>query len=170
MSQVRVDVQGVSERSPIQRQSPAGIDFVWSEGVRLIDAQLRQAADLDSKASTLIGFLTAILALIAGQRQEFGEWTWLLVVELVAALALLLLAFRLQRFANAPALPRLALWAESVPSAIRDAFMDNLLEAYAANETSLLGKARYLRFGLYAIMLFGISAASLLLLRSRSGA
>lgn len=154
----------MSIRTGPARQAPRSIGFVWEEAVRLIEMQLRQAADLDSKASTLIGLTTAVLALVIAQERILHDVRGVLMLELLVVLAYLLLSFSLRRFGIAPALPSLVQWAESAQPDIQDAFMDSMVKSYRANQDALAAKALYLKWAVYAMIGFAFTAVVLFML------
>ncbi len=137
-------------------ETPAGIDFVWSEGARLIDQQLRAAADLDGKIAQWLALTTAAAVLVfnASSNGDSG-WLRLVLIELGVVLVCLVLAYAQRDFAYAPALPALVKWAESPPGMIREAFLANIEEAYLRNLDSYRIKAFYLRWAVSATAFTG---------------
>jgi hypothetical protein len=147
--------QGQVDRTRVASRDTAleSIELVWDEGLRSIDAQLTEAAELDRKTSPLIGLISAGIALVIAQREPLGPAFGIFLPGMGAVLAYLLLGFRLRRFARAPALPALVPWANSAPREVRVQFMGNLVEAYEQNSRSLAAKELYLMWAMNAMLL-----------------
>ena len=160
----------VSDAPRAEATPPRSIGFVWQEGIRLIDSQHHEAADLDAKTSALIGLLTAVLALIVSQLKELGDYGAPLVLEVLVALTYLLFSFSVRRFGSAPTLTKLSAWANERVERIQTEFAGNLVQSYEHNELALSSKATYFRWAMYAIIVFAMtSMIALLNLRTRPG-
>ncbi len=131
---------------------PPGIGFVWSEGVRLIDGQLKDAAAYDSKSAPLFGLSTATLAIVFAQREALREFTGLIVLAILVVLTILVFSFRVRRFAIAPTLPALVPLANLAQDELQLRFIGNLLEAYVANQAALTQKAFFLKWSIYSML------------------
>lgn len=125
---------------------------MWAEGVRLIEAQLKDASAFDTKTGTLFVLTNAVLVFVVGQKQTIGDLADLLVLGLLVVLVLLVVTFRMRRFATAPSLPALIPWANEPASQIRVRFMANLEEAYIANQRSLARKAFFFAASIYVLL------------------
>lgn len=135
---------------------PPGLDFVWAEGIRLIDAQLRSAAELDSKIAQWLALTTAGAVLVLNAvLNEPARWLQLVLIEMGTVLAFLVLAYAQRDFAYAPAFPALVTWTAAPPGQIRGAFLGNLEQAYLRNLDSYSIKALYLRLAVSATALVG---------------
>jgi len=151
-------------RAGTETADPAGLAFVWDEGIRLIETQLKAADELDDKIGRLITLVSAAAAVAFGVASaaqgplvESRAQAQLLLVELLAVLVYLLLAFQTRGFAYAPALPALIPWASSRPALIQDAFVENLEAAYLLNLDAQSIKALYLRAGTIGLAIVGVS-------------
>jgi len=149
---------------PLRVEVPQSVDFVWTEAVRLIDAQLDLSSSLDGKISPLIAVSGAALALVVGQRDLFGGLTPILALELLVVIAFLLLAFRFRGFAFAPALSALLAEANRAEDEIKTLFLGNMQEAYLINVEALSVKNLYLRWATYSL---GFIAATLVIVAIR---
>jgi hypothetical protein len=136
---------------------PVGLEFVWSEAVRLIDAQLRLGADTDSKTAPLIGGALAGLGVLAAQKTFSADATAILEIILGAEMAFLLFSFQPRNFAFAPALTALISWANASPPQIREAFLSNMSDAYLLNLDTLSVKAFYLRWSRRVLVVFAVT-------------
>jgi hypothetical protein len=87
-------------------QIPPGTDFVWEEAERRVDAQLRQADALDSKAGILVGIHALAAGLVASVSGGLGDAArWIATAALVLLLAsgwLAVGAFRAQEYRRSP--------------------------------------------------------------------
>jgi len=138
---------------------PAALDFVWEEGIRLVDIQLRMASDLDGKISPLIALVAGAIALVYSQLGTLPQLGPLLLVELMVVLVYLFFGFLSREFAFAPAFPALLEDANNDPAAVKARFLGNLREAYLLNLNSLSIKAFYVRCSSIAIFVVGVTIA-----------
>lgn len=108
---------------------PAGIKLIWETGVRLCDAQLREASAIDGKVAPLLGFTAAAIGLALGQHQALGDAALPVGLELLVVFVFLLLSFRVQAFRNPPDYAQFIRWAREDEDRIREAFLGNLRAA-----------------------------------------
>ena len=125
---------------------PPGTGFVWEQADVRIDAQLRQADALDSKAGILVGIHALAAGLVASVSGGLGDTArWIATVVLVLLLAsgwLALGAFRAQEYRRSPspeALWQFAGWDERE---IRLRVLSQRFEGIEWNRRKLQWKAR----------------------------
>lgn len=143
-----------SPRPRVKRNPPAGIGFVWDEGVRVIQHQLDSGDALDRKIAPLLALIAPTAAIIATQAGAVGDAAPLLIVELLTAAALLLLSFWTRSFDAPPRLEGLVPYARATQQQIQARFISNLVLAQQRNQRALTSKQRLLRGGLAALTVF----------------
>jgi hypothetical protein len=125
---------------------PPGMDFVWEQAERRIDAQLRQADALDAKAGILTGIHALAAGLVASLSGDLGDAArWIASAVLVLLLVsswLALGAFRAQEYRRSPSpetLWRFAGWDERE---MRLRLLSTRFEGIEWNRRKLQWKAR----------------------------
>lgn len=125
---------------------PLAVDLVWDEAEKRLEAQLRQADALDTKAGVLIGvhaLAAGLLASLVGGLDGVGRWIGTgVVVVLLVSLWLSLLAFRAQDYDRSPSPEVMWRFAEWDPPAVRYRLVSTRFAALAENRDKLRRKAR----------------------------
>lgn len=125
---------------------PPGTDFVWDQAERRIDAQLRQADALDSKAGILVGVHALAAGLVASVSGSFGDAArWVATVVLVLLLAsgwLAVGAFRAQEYRRSPSPEGVWHYARWDEQEIRHRLLSKRFEGIEWNRRKLQWKAR----------------------------
>jgi hypothetical protein len=147
---------------------PEGLSFVWNEGVRLIDGQLRAASELDTKIGRLLALVSAGLAatlgvLVTGASIAANPLFGLGAIGLAVVMVFLVFAFHLQGFAYAPALSNLVEWANAPAPRIQEAFLANLEQAYLDNLDAYSIKGLFLQAAELALLATGLLSLALIL-------
>jgi hypothetical protein len=134
---------------------PQGTSFIWEQAERRLEAQMRQADALDTKAAALVG----VHALAAGLATTVignisGATRWLAVASILILLAsggLALLAFRSEPYDRSPAPEELWRFGEWLEDDIRYRFLSTRFRAISSNRLRLEAKARRLTWSLIGL-------------------
>jgi len=128
--------------------TPEAIDFIWSQADSRLEAQLRQADALDTKAGVLVGvhaLAAGLVASIVSSLSQAGRWV---AIAVLAGLTLsggaALQAFRTHEFDRGPSpqtLWRFSGWARTE---IRHRFLSTRFRVLERNADRLLSKARWI--------------------------
>src|SRR6266498_4774627 len=123
---------------------PPGTGFAWDQAERRLEAQLRQADALDTKAGVLLGLLAVVLALLLNGGERLVPH-WLLAATL-AGLGLsgmfAVSSFRAQGYRRDPSPETVWLFASREPQHVKLRLLSARLGALADNPTKLERKAR----------------------------
>jgi hypothetical protein len=146
---------------------PDGVPFIWDQAERRVEAQIRQADALDTKASVIIG-LHALAGGVVGSvaTRLSGAAAWIGFASLIGLTitgALAFVAFRTQDYDLGPAptdLWRFGDWGETE---IKYRFLGDRFNAIETNRQKLNRKARRLSrsivgFGMLSVFV-ALSAA-----------
>ena len=86
---------------------PGGVGLVWDQAEKRLDAQIRQAEALDTKAGILVGLHALAAGLIVTVAPRFeGRARWIVVAVIVGLILSGMLAFksfRTERYDRSPA-------------------------------------------------------------------
>jgi hypothetical protein len=146
---------------------PEGIDLVWGEAERRLEAQLRQADALDTKAGVLVGIhalaaglLASVASRIVGEARRAAAVT---ILGLLISGWFSLRAFRAQAYDRGPrpeAMWRFAAWPVDE---IQLRFLSARFNAISENREKLRAKARSLTASLVilGVLAFGVGVASI---------
>ena len=89
------------------QEVPAGVRFVWGQAERRLEAQLRQADALDTKAGALVGLhavAAGLSATILGRLSDLGRWVAVAaILGLVVSGWFAFRAFRSEAYDRRPA-------------------------------------------------------------------
>jgi hypothetical protein len=142
---------------------PPGTDFVWEQAERRIDAQLRQADALDSKAGILVGIHALAAGLVASMSGGLGDAArWVAIVVLFLLLAsgwLAVGAFRAQEYRRSPspeAIWRFAGWGERE---MRLRLLSTRFEGIEWNRRKLQWKARRITWSINLLAVVALMVA-----------
>lgn len=142
------------------RANPDAIDLVWRESELRLEAQLRQADALDTKAGVLVGLLAigaGVLASVSSDLAGMGRWVAGALVLLIAVSAgFAFLAFRTQRYHRRPSPAELWRFAGWSPSQIKHRFLSTRFEEISRNRAKLDAKARYVLWSLITIAVIAL--------------
>lgn len=133
----------MSEPSPGSAQSwsaPPGIDLAWDVARQKLTTQRDQFKALDTKAEALIVLLSAGL----GAYVAVAKTVYERVVGgagLISAIALVIVAYTLVRFADAPSASVFADYSGYPPSQMKLFFINAVLDAIGANRQRLRWRA-----------------------------
>jgi hypothetical protein len=127
---------------------PQGTRFVWQQAEGRLEAQMRQADSLDTKAAGLVGIhalAAGLAATIVGELRGFSRWLAVAsILVLLASGGLALLAFRSEPYDRSPAPQELWRFGEWLEDEIRYRFLSTRLRAIKANRLRLDAKGRRL--------------------------
>lgn len=139
---------------------PQGVEFVWEQAEKRLEAQLRQADALDTKAGVLVGIhalAAGLVASVAGRLQGTGRLLGIVIVlGLLLSGWLAVLVYRAQQYDRRPSpeeLWRFGAWTEE---AIRFRFLSTRFEAIESNRRKLKRKAVLLTV---SVVLVGVIAS-----------
>jgi hypothetical protein len=164
----RLDVSAPCYGEAMQPEPvPPGVDLVWAEAEKRLEAQTRQADALDTKAGVLIGvhaLAAGLIGTLAGRLQGVGRWVGTAVVAvLLVSLWLSLLAFRAQDYSRSPSPEVMWRFAEWDPRSVRYRLVSTRFEAIAENRQKLRRKARLVSasLGILGVIASTVGAASI---------
>src|SRR2546422_6877865 len=126
------------------RSVPAGTSFVWDQSQKRLDAQMRQADALDTKAGALVGLHALAAGLIASVAGKLsGSSRWVAVGSILGLLVSGILAFgafRTEAYERRPApeeLWRFGLWD---PTDIQYRFLSTRFDRWNGTVESFSGR------------------------------
>jgi len=131
--------------------APPGIPLAWDVARAIVDVELREIDQLDTKAGVVIGALAVAGGLLLNSTAR-GVAQVLVGVALVLALVFATLAFLVRKYEYAPDPERFASAAMFDPEYMMEAFLGNVLEAAVVN------RERAARKGFYLNVAVGIGA------------
>ena len=141
---------------------------MWEQAERRLEARLRQADALDSKAAALVGFHAVVVGFLVTIGAKFmGVNRWIgaaVIMGLLASGGLALLAFRTESYDRRPAPEELWAFAGWDDRAIRYRFISTRFEAIAVNRERLRRKARWLgrSLGLISVIALVVAVVGIL--------
>jgi hypothetical protein len=133
-------------------EMPASVDFVWEQAERRLDAQMRQAEALDTKAGALVGVHALAASLVASVSGRLSQGAHVVAVAIVLGLlvsgGLAFAAYRSEAYDRNPSPEDLWRFAASRDDVIRYRFLSVRLAALQANQDRLTAKARRISWSL----------------------
>ncbi len=139
-------------RDMAQAQVPPGTGFAWEESQRKLDLQLAHAEALDSKATTLLGFLAVGFGLFAGNIQKLHSWGRPLgiaiAVELGGSLFFALRALWVRGYDRSPSPEVVWRFASQNPDWIQHRLLSTRWSALAKNDVTLGSKVNNLKISM----------------------
>jgi len=123
--------------------TPPGIPLAWDVATTIVDVELREIDQLDTKAGVVIGALVVAGSLVLSATGR-GAAQVLVGVALILALAFATLSFLVRKYEYAPDPERFASAAMFAPDYMKEAFLGNVLEAAAVNRERAARKGFYL--------------------------
>jgi hypothetical protein len=143
---------------------PAGTTFVWEQAERRLEAQIRQAEGLDTKAGALVALHALAAGLIATTAGHFhGGAKWVLVgivAELLVSGGLGLLAFGIERYRRQPSPETMWRFADWTSDQIQQRFLSSRFRALEVNRLRLRRKSRLLEASLVLVTVVALEAAA----------
>lgn len=146
-----------------EREVPPGTGFAWEEAQRKLDLQIDHAESLDSKATTLLGFIAVALGVVATSLEKFRSWGRPVAAGAVLGLGisafLVLRAFWVRRYDRSPSPEEVWDYALRDRSWIQHRLLTTRWAALNANSGILDRKARDLRWAM--VTLGGVAGIAL---------
>ena len=143
--------------------NPKAVDFIWSQAERRLEAQLRQADALDTKAGVLLGVHALAAGLVGSISADLaGTAKWVGISAIVGLLISGLFAFRAFRAQDYDRSPSPeALWPFSVwtDQEVRLRFVSTRIRAIRDNNAALLSKARNVSRSLITLGMIALGVA-----------
>jgi hypothetical protein len=131
---------------------PPGVRFVWNQAERRLEAQMRQADALDTKAGVLVGLhaLTAgLVASVSGSLSVTSRWIAVMaIVGLILSGAMAFMAYRTEAYDRNPSAEDLWRFSEWDGVEIQYRFLSTRLRALRVNSERLRAKARWVSWSL----------------------
>lgn len=155
---------GLGTVARMERELAESVRFIWDQAADRLEAQLRQADALDTKAGVLIGLHALGAGILGSALDHFALSPAFATLELVLFLisgGIALLAFRSQTYDRSPRPEEL--WPSSMLGSdeLRLRFLTTRFRAIERNRERLRRKARALTLSVYFLFLIAlISAAS----------
>jgi len=148
---------------PEMASVPQSTDFVWEEARLRLEAQLRQADALDTKAGALLGlhvvaagFLVSIHGSVIGANRPVAV---AVIAGLVVSGAFAFLAYRIESYEHRPRPEALWRLGDLDASDIRLHFLSTRFEALEENRRRLARKARRLAGSLSILAVLALTVA-----------
>ena len=143
---------------------PEGVPFVWEQAEKRLDAQLRHADALDTKAGGLVGLhavAAGLVATFAHTASGRGRWVAIAVIAgLVVSGFLALLGFRVEGYARDPSPEELWRFGAWEPEAIQYRLLAARFTSLRANAIRLERKARYVARSLVGLAVIALMVAT----------
>jgi hypothetical protein len=142
------------------KAAPQSVGLVWEQAERRLEAQIRQADGLDTKAGVLVGLHAVAATLVASAAPRVQDLvavvaTIVLILLLVSG-GLALLAFRAQDYDRSPRPEELWRFAEWTEDEIRYRFLSTRFRALEENRVKLRLKAQFLAASLSVLAMVGL--------------
>ena len=131
-----------------QAAVPAGTRLVWEQAEKRLDAQMRQADALDTKAGALVALHALTAGLVATTAERFqGASRWILVVVITGLLVsggLAIVGFLIQRYDRRPAPQTMWTFGEWQEEQILLRLISTRFDALNTNQALLTKKAKFI--------------------------
>ena len=150
------------------RTIPAGTRFVWEQAEKRLDAQIRQAEALDTKAGLLLGLQGLAAGLIGTTAGRFhGVSKWVVVASiagLVISASFAFAAYRIAAYDRRPWPGDLWRLAESNEDAIRYRMLSTRFNALQQNQAELRRRAVHvtISLGTFAVVALMVAVSSVI--------
>ena len=142
---------------------PDGTTFIWEQAENRLDAQLRQADALDTKAGALVGLHALAAGLISTSTGRLsGPSRWVAVGSIVGLATSGLIAFgafRTAAYTRSPAPEEMWRFGEWPAEDIQLRFLSTRFDALDANGVILQRKARLIGWSLAGLAVIALSVA-----------
>ena len=142
---------------------PDGVPFIWDQAERRLEAQIRQADALDTKASVIVGLhalAAGVIGSIANRLSGTAAWIALFsVVGLAITGVLAFLAFRAQDYDRSPAPTDMWRFGEWNEDEIKYRFLADRFNAIGRNRKKLQAKARLLSASIVGVGVIALFVA-----------
>lgn len=146
-----------------QGRPPLGTDFAWEQAEKRLEAQVRQADALDTKAGTLVGIhvvAAGIVATAAGRLHGANRWVGVGVVAgLVIGGWFAFKAFLVQAYNRQPSPQALWNYGEHDEAQIRFRFLSTRFRSLEENRIKLDEKAGSVVWSLRVLAVVGLAVA-----------
>jgi hypothetical protein len=140
---------------------PPGSEFAWEEAERKLQVQLQHAESLDSKATTLLGFVAIAFGLLGTSLDELRGWGRAVGIVSVLGLGLsaflLLGAFWVRRYDRSPDPEVIWRFAERDKQWIQHRLLTTRWDALRLNDGVLGRKAAWLKWGMRTLAIVGVA-------------
>lgn len=138
---------------------PPGAEFAWDEADRKLKVQLDHADSLDSKATTLLGFLAVAFGVGATSITKVRGWgipiAVLAIIGLAVSFVFALMAFWVRRFDRSPDPEVVWRYARRDRAWIQHRLLSTRWAALNANDKTIGVKASNLRLSMMALGVVG---------------
>lgn len=135
---------------------PASVSFVWEQAEKRLEAQLRQADALDTKAGALVGLHALAAGLVASfAPRSHGPGRWIAasaVGTLLISGLFAFLAYRAESYDRRPSPRGLWTYGSYDPDAVKYEFLTTRFQSLETNQRLLERKARRLAVSLAGFM------------------
>ncbi len=142
---------------------PDGVPFIWAQAEKRLEAQIRQADALDTKASVLVGLHAIAAGVVASTGSRLSPMSRWVAVVVVVGLAitgvLAFAAFRTQAYDRSPSVSNLWRFGEFEETEIQYRFLSVRLDALSRNSEKLEAKARLLSRSLLGVAVLALIVA-----------